>query len=548
MPHCKQCQNTFEVAPEDRAFYEKMKVPEPVLCFDCRMRWRMAFRNERNLYKRKCDLSGRDIVSVLPPTSPFRVYEQSEWWSDKWDALDYGRDFDFNRSFFEQFYELMLEVPRMSLNNRNNENSEYCNDSNDMKNCYLCFNCEHGENYYYSNTVGYGRDSIDLFWCLETELCYECIKTHGSYRCFWCFNSKGLSDCYFCEDSLGCKNCFGCIGLRQKEYCIYNEQKTKEAFEAFMNDFHFTYPGIEDVKKKVAALRLKLPHRNLEQFNSEDCVGDFISDSRNCRECFDVMNSENSKYVWDGIVNNCMDCYNAGIDSNYLYDSIGVYKSNNVRFCHKCGNGSADLTYCDSCGASENCFGCISLVRKKYCILNKQYSKEEYEKLVPKIIEHMKSTGEWGGFFSPKLSPFGYNDSMAVEYFPLTREEALEKGFIWNDYVRPKVEGAKVIAAAKLPDSIADVPDGILEWAIECEGCNKPYKVVRQELKFYRDQGLPVPHKCPDCRHYARKGRINPRVLYDRKCDKCQADIQSTYSPDRPEIIYCESCYLKEVY
>ena len=487
MPNCKQCQNAFEVAPEDRAFYEKMEVPEPKLCFNCRMRRRMAFRNERNLYKRKCDLSGREIISIYPPDSFLKVYEQSIWWSDKWNAMDYGRDFDFSRPFFDQFYELMLEVPHISLDNRNNENSEYCNDSSDMKNCYLCFNCEQSENYYYCNTAAYGRDSMDLFWCLETELCYECVKIHNSYHCFWCFNCKGLSDCYFCEDCLGCRNCFGCVGSRQKEYCIYNEQKTKEEFEAFMNNFHFIYPKIEEAKKKVAELKLRVPHRDLEQFNSEDCVGDYISDSKNCRECFDVVNSENSKYVWDGIVNNCQDCYNSGINSNYLYDCVGVYNSNNVRFSYRCGNGSSNFVYCGFCSASESLFGCVGLVQKKHCVLNKQYSKEEYEKLVSRIIDHMKSTGEWGEFFPPKFSPFGYNDSMAMEYFPLSRKEAEAEGFNWSDYVRPKAEGTKIIAAAKLPDSIADILDDILDWAVECEDCKKPYKVVRQELTLCQE-------------------------------------------------------------
>ncbi|HRI36281.1 MAG TPA: hypothetical protein PK765_04380 [bacterium] len=64
---------------------------------------------------------------------------------------------------------------------------------------------------------------------------------------------------------------------------------------------------------------------------------------------------------------------------------------------------------------------------KSYCILNKQYTEEEYNTLVPKIIAHMRETGEWGEFFSPNLSPFGYNETVAMEYFPLTKEQALSQ-------------------------------------------------------------------------------------------------------------------------
>ncbi|MFH0838253.1 MAG: hypothetical protein V1880_03230 [Patescibacteria group bacterium] len=197
----------------------------------------------------------------------------------------------------------------------------------------------------------------------------------------------------------------------------------------------------------------------------------------------------------------------------------------------------------------------MGLNKKKYCILNKQYKKEEYEALVPKIIEHMKQAAEYGGFFPASLSPFGYNDSMAQEYFPLTKERALEKGFLWNDYVRPKTQGVKNISASRLPDTVVETPDDILNWAIECEGrlrdrqaCGNSFKLIPQELKFYRTHNLPVPHLCPDCRHYARKAKINPRVLFDRQCAKCGLAIKTTYSPDRPEIVYCEQCYLKEVY
>ena len=57
-----------------------------------------------------------------------------------------------------------------------------------------------------------------------------------------------------------------------------------------------------------------------------------------------------------------------------------------------------------------------------YCILNKQYTKEEYEALVSKIIEQMNTmpyvdkngvTYKYGEFFPIELSPFGYNETVA---------------------------------------------------------------------------------------------------------------------------------------
>lgn len=134
---CQHCSASFPITDKDMEFYEKVSpvfsgkkysIPTPTLCPDCRQQRRLSFRNERKLYKRKCDATGRDIISIYSPDKPFKVYHQDFWWSDKWDAMEYGRDFDFSKSFFEQFQELNHTVPTQAiyLDNRM-ENSDYCN-------------------------------------------------------------------------------------------------------------------------------------------------------------------------------------------------------------------------------------------------------------------------------------------------------------------------------------------------------------------------------------------------------------------------------------
>jgi len=77
---------------------------------------------------------------------------------------------------------------------------------------------------------------------------------------------------------------------------------------------------------------------------------------------------------------------------------------------------------------------------------------------------------------------------------------------------------------------------------------NKPFKVVKQELEFYRKMGIPVPHIHPNERYKRRVEKKSPTNLWDRNCEKCSKGIRTTYAPERPEKVYCESCYLKEVY
>ena len=109
--------------------------------------------------------------------------------------------------------------------------------------------------------------------------------------------------------------------------------------------------------------------------------------------------------------------------------------------------------------------------------------------------------GEWGEFFPASLSPFGYNETVAQEYYPLSRSEAISQGFNWSDYEAPFPKVEKIIPASRLPENIDDIPDDILAWAIECEVTKKPFRIIAQELEFYRKHNIPIPKRHPDQRH-----------------------------------------------
>lgn len=214
-----------------------------------------------------------------------------------------------------------------------------------------------------------------------------------------------------------------------------------------------------------------------------------------------------------------------------------------VDFVCNVWEGSTNVTYCDLCLYSTDCFGCVGLRRKKYCILNKQYTKEEYEKLVPQIIGHMKKTGEFGEFFPMSMSPFAYNDSVASEYYPLSKEEVQAKGLKWRE---PDAKEA-VSQTYSVPDDIKDVTDAVLSETLGCETCGKGFKIIPQELQFYREMKLPIPRSCWICRHWERRALKNPRIVRQRGCTNCGAQIFSTYAPERSEPVYCEKCYLEFV-
>ena len=133
---CQNCKNEFVIESEDFDFYEKIKVPPPTWCPECRAIRRLAYRDFRVLYKRKCDFSGETIFSIFPESFPGKVYNRDYWWSDKWDPMQYGQDYDFNKPFFQQIKELSLRVPQPSQTMWNAVNSDYCTGAADIKNCY----------------------------------------------------------------------------------------------------------------------------------------------------------------------------------------------------------------------------------------------------------------------------------------------------------------------------------------------------------------------------------------------------------------------------
>jgi len=548
MPNCKQCSSSFEVTDKDREFYSNMDVPEPSLCPDCRQQKRLVWRNERSLYRRNCDLTSKSVVSFYHPGSPYTVYAQDEWWSDKWDALEYARDFDFNKPFFEQFDKLLKVVPHMSLLITHGENSDYCPYSVNYKNSYMCVSGVVGENIYYSFWTNDSEDCMDCYACFRARHCYECVQCINLYNSIFCKDSDNSSDLAFCVNCDSCKYCIGCYGLKHKEYFIFNEKVTPEEYEKLNKEMHSSYKALCDMRQKLMSHVLKYPQRALQMVNTENCTGDYLLNCKNSRECYLAEGLEDCAYCWN-IPQRAANCQ----DINYSPKAELTYNSLSATHGYNCIStisswDTKNSFYCFECFYCNDCFGCVGLKHKQFCILNKQYSKDEYVKLLHRIIEHMKQTKEWGEFFPVDLSPFAYNESIANDFFPMTEEKVLEQQWKWSTFKQelPKVE--KVIPANRLPDAISEIPDDILNWAIECAKTKKLFKIIPQELKFYREHNLPIPHYHPDIRYKNRLQWVNPRKLWERKCAKCGIDIRTSYSPDRPEKVYCEKCYLETIY
>ncbi len=561
--NCQNCKKDFIIEPDDFGFYEKIKVPPPTFCPECRLIRRFSFRNERSLYKRLCDGTGKNIISVYSLDKPYKVYERDYFWSDNWDALSYGIDYDFSKNFFIQLKELQEKVPRINLNANFVYNSDYCNYVGDVKNSYLCFGSIAIEDCMYGSPYE-SKNCIDTHLARECEYCYECIDCEKLSHSIFAQECSNSFDLIYCFDCKNCQDCIGCVGLRGQKYHIFNKAYTKEEFSNKKNALGLnTKEGLEKVKEEFLKVKKTIPHKFSIELQSKNVSGNNIIQSKNVHDCFDVKKCEDEKYC-----TRMIDGRNV-YDANFcefmelVYENISFWKNTNTKITNTCGE-SSELSYCDFCYVCNNCFACIGLRSKQYCILNKQYTKEEYEELVPKIIKHMNDMPyidkkgriyKYGEFFPSELSPFCYNETIAQEYFPLTKEEAITQGYKWKD--KEERNYTIDIKNEDIPNDIKDVKDDIVNKVIECEHkgkcneqCTEAFKIIPDELSFYKRMNLPISHFCPNCRHYNRLKQRNPLKLWHRKCmkDGCQNEFETSYAPDRPEIIYCEKCYNQEVY
>lgn len=587
---CKKCTAVFPITDKDMEFYTKVSptfggkkyvIPPPTLCPDCRQQRRLAFRNERKLYKRTCDVTGKEIISIYSPDKPYTVYHQDYWWSDKWDPMSYGKDFDFSRGAFEQFGEMMNMIPRPSLLNTSLENSEYVNYSSYLKNCYLVFDTTQGENLMFWNNTEYTNNSVDFQDARQCSECYDiidCSDCHNIIHGWWCVFSH---DCQYVVDTKNAHHCFLSDTIYNKSYIFENQQCTPDEYEKKVDSF--LKLNTEERKKKIENWIQRYTTNKIYPYHLsvtfENSTGSWLLNVKNATACYSTQDSEDIKYCTNAAhLKECYDIWSIWVWAELSYEvnaALWMFK-----VCFWFWTWWEELYYNDHVSFSDHCFLCIWLRNKSYCILNKQYTKEEYEELVPRIIEKMMADEEWGEFFPANMSPFGYNETVASEYFPLKKEEAIKDGiFNWTDYEAPFPRVEKIIPAEKLPDDISKIPDDILNWAIECEVSKKPFRIIKQELDFYRKHNLPIPRRHPDVRHMDRMKMRNPRKLYERLCDceKCEENwkrkktdtvtdtecgesfilnpntgkrarkIITTYSPDRKEIVYCEVCYEREV-
>jgi hypothetical protein len=544
---CEHCDKDFVISAEEMNMYKKVDIGLPTICFHCRVKLHLSFWSFGKFRKGKSDLSGERLITTLSEDIRYPIYTLREWHSDDWDAMDYGQDYDPSRSFFEQLRELQEKIPRPHQNGKNNTKCEWSDDVWNSKNCYLSRSMEECEDLFYSYRNVKVKNSIDAYISFYSEYIYSSLNVVNCYKVLYSRNSKDCIDSSFLYDCRNCQNCFMSWNLRGKNYCIRNQQYDRDEYFKELEKIDFgSYKVIQELRKEFEdILKNKVIHRENNNLKIHNSTGDNLLDTKNCHNCFTLSESENTFNVLRGMRNkDCIDT-NASWYLELCGNCSCCVNGYNLKYC--LWSPSRNSEYLDLCQECDNCFGCVGLKKKQHCILNKQYSKEEYTKLKQQIIQKMKEDNEYGRFLPHNMSTGPFNFSTAFLYYPNTKkEDILRLGGYWEEIDEGHMEG---VETSKLPDNIKDVSEDICTQALICPETGWRFNINKDELSFYKQNNIPLPRKHFDVRIKEAIKFSTVLQSYKYKCYYCKEEINAYYPHEWGyKNIACESCYKKNMY
>jgi len=518
-------------------------IDEPDHHPDIDHQWHLAWRNERTLYRGKCDLTGKPLITSINPKLGYTVYNFVDYRSDKWSPEEYWRDFDFSKTFTEQFSEMYTSMPQMSLNlSMHMENCDYCNYWLEAKNCYMCTTPIRSENCYYSYLPFKSTYDVDGYANTSAQWTYWCVNSIWCFECSYCFYSDMNKYSSYLLDCVNCEYCFWCVNLSNKKYYIFNKEYTKEEYEQAVERL-LSELSREELLTRFHEFSLRHPRRAVRGSWNENAEGDLLFNVHNVINSFDAQDCSE-----------CVECWTVWVNTNDLARCTLTWMATRIYSSTwgKWGDASAFHVWCNDCIQTyysyycrdcKHCFGCVKLDHKEYCIFNKQYTKEEYEELLPRIIADMQKTGERSQPLNPSISQFPYNDTCANEQFPLTQEEVQ---CVWRKWMEQEIVTVEwewyIPKEISWYDSQGKV-DELTSATLVCPITQRPFKIIEQQFNVHKKLWIPIPIKHYDQRY---KEQItlwkSPKELFDRTCAKTWMPIKTVYDQNSKEIVRsCEA-------
>jgi hypothetical protein len=495
---CKITGEEFTVSNAELLYCQQNSIPLPSLSPNERIRRIYAFQNRSHLYHDICKKSGNKIITNIPPEKGYVVYDAKHWEEDDWSALDYGVDYDPNQSFFLQFEKLLKKTPIPNLPGipSSRENADYCCGVSHARNCYLVMGGQRIEDCYYSQRISRCKNVIDCVVAYESELCYDCVDIVNCYNLKFAEHCSSCSDSSFLSNCNNCSDCFGCVDLQNERYCYRNEKLDRETYLRKISEVNL-HSRNELEKERLSFQEFKNSFLLPSQYghSNENSTGNYLYNTKNCSNCYFTLDSQDLEHCY--VTLKGKDSFficSFGEESELCYQVVSSgYQLYSVKFSADIRKNVRDVEYSMFCAYGvHDCFGCLSLKRQSYCILNRQYEKGDYFNLLNKIKSRMKEDGEYGEFFPPSLSPHYYNHSVSNVLFPSTEAEATSLGFPWKN----DLAGDSNSGHALPPDSILD-DDDVLNKVYKCRVTGKSFKFIAAEIDFLKKEKIALPDVSP---------------------------------------------------
>lgn len=592
---CKYCTTQYSLYSVEKEQYDKSSFKYSDICPTCIFRLIYSFLNDKHLYNRKDINSWKNIISIISEDYKWEVIEANTYRELLVDDLWFKYWNDFSDDIFDDFIKLYSVFPKASrLVFRGVENWDYSSHVGTSKNLYLSY-CVFSEceDVYYSLKITDSKNVFDSYHIASSSNIYSSHTIGTSHDVSFSRNSVDCSWLLFCSDMNNCKECIFCCNQVNKSYMIYNTQYTKEQYESIKKGI---YEKLWDYNQFIFL------QQKFAEFLDQNLV-DWAININNCQkvngEATFFSNNSVNVYAWNGISNcaNIMiwgdfadDKWEKIINSlefgtnceNSIWSFSFGYNTYNVNFSWFIAE-STNLDYCIDLEWCEDCMFCVWLRNKKYCILNKQYTKESYFQKRQEIVNNLKQSWKWWEFIPWTCSPFPYNDTLAYDYFKVNkviysdwREETIDSDAIWvvkvktDDFISDAIldlgwdekiqikwrtknkeinipENMQVLKTKEIWN-IWEINNDILDKAIICEESARPFRIIKKELEYLKKKWFPIPR----IHHENRIDKIfsdRPKwQMYVWICDKCSIETLTVFKNKPKYKVYCPACYKQFMY
>jgi len=448
-------------------------------------------------------------VTTYSDKVDFPLYPTAEYEKIRMNFIQSGRAYNSASSLFDQIKDLRKEIGVLSPHLAwSTENALYSDAIWDAKNVYLSYQSwGDSSNILYSFYVKINSHNVvnSVMVRDNSEIIFQSAWIIKSYKVFYSKYIVSSDNVWFSDNLISCSECLFCDNLTNQKFCIYNKQLSQTDYLQEKN-------RILSQKQFFQVWNQKISHSGHNVWSS-DVEGSFVVNAQSVTsaiKAYQVKNGHNIIFFgwaepdtnivdccvwWSPITTDNYGCFGTGGGSN-VYMSAYSYRSSNQYYC----------MFCESC---NYCLWCIGLKNQKFCILNKQYTKEERFELANKIFEQMDKDWTLWQFFPGSMNPFYFNDTIAYLIDDtFTKEEVTKEWYLRRDEeikvdvpVWAEVIGTEDFGTYQWFEPTKDGSGTQWEWKIDPEILKKVikddkgnyYKIVPMELEFLQKHGLPLP-------------------------------------------------------